>query len=262
MATPPGVSGAGAASPSLHREPDRRAFENQVFDPAATQFNSSLSYGAMSLIAPMIFGDFQSPTQVSYPSFNWRGPVTSANVASDPAASIMLSNVLDRDLLTSITAMMANAFGFDPAVPDPSGAPIGPTPQSGLASVSPNDRAAANPTTGGRGSDSGCGTKVPNELQIGGEFWNAHAASRPPAQFAKGVFVGGDLGDPLGDLGPTGNRTNLPRPGPAGAWCSPGYTPFSLSGPLVSAALWILFSILLAALLVAWLSRSHRLPAG
>jgi hypothetical protein len=237
-------------------------FPDTVFDPAATQFNASLSYGAMSLIAPTIFGDFQSPTQVSYPSFTWGGPVMSANVGSDPAASIMLSNVLEPDLLTNIPAIMADAFGFGPGVPDPSGAPIAATPQSGTLSVSINDHAEASPITGGRGTEVSCGTEVPNELQIGGEFWNAQAASPPPAQFAKGVFVGGELGDPLGDLGPTGNPTNLPRPGQAGAWCSPRYTPFSVSGPLESDALWILFSILLASVLVAWLSRSHRLPAA
>jgi hypothetical protein len=258
MAMPPGASGARAASHSLHAGADRNAFENQGFDPAQTQFNASLSYGAMSLIAPTIFGDFQAPTQVAYPSFTWRGPVTSANVGSDPATSIMLSNVLERDLLTSITAMMADAFGLGPALPDPSAT----TPQSGMASFSINDHAAASPTTGGRGSDLSCGTQVPNELQTGGEFWNAQAASPPPVQFAKGVFVGDELGNPLGDLGPTGNPTNLTRPGPAGAWCSPDYTPFSMSGPLESDALWILFSILLAALLVAWLSRGYRLPAA
>lgn len=235
-------------------------FPDTVFDPAATQFDASLSYGAMSLIAPTIFGDFQSPVQVSYPSFAWRGPLMSANVGSDPAASIMLSNVLDRDLLTTATAMMADAFGFNPTVPDPSDAPTGATPQSGSGSVSTDDEVPASPITRGSGTDLTCGTKVPNELQIGGEFWNAQAASPPPVQFAKGVFVGGELGDPLGDLGPAGNPTNLPRPGPTGAWCSPGFTPFSLSGPLESVLFWIFVYVILAGLLVAWLSRGYRLP--
>ena len=235
-------------------------FPDTAFDPAATRFNALLSYGAMSLIAPTTFGDFQSPTQASYQSFTWRGPVMSANLGSDPAISIMLSNVLERDLLTNITAMMADAFGFGPGLPDPSGAPAAATPHSGTASISVNDHDAANSTTGGRGTDMSCGNNVPNELQIGGEFWNAQAASPPPVQFAKGVFVGGELGNPLGDLGPTGDPTNLPRPGSAGAWCSPGHTPFSLSGPLESVLFWIFFYLVLAALLVTWLSWGYRLP--
>lgn len=59
----------GMTFPSLHVEADR-AFENRLFDPAAAEFNSLLSYGAMSLIAPTIFGDFQSPTAASLPSIS------------------------------------------------------------------------------------------------------------------------------------------------------------------------------------------------
>jgi hypothetical protein len=69
------------------------------------------------------------------------------------------------------------------------------------------------------------------------------------------------LANPLGGLGPTCDRTNLVAPGPAGGWCRPGREPFSLSSPLEDDLLWIAFSIVFGALLVAWLSRGARLPA-
>ena len=61
----------------------------------------------------------------------------SAISALDPAISIMLSVPSSSEtFLTNITAMMADAFGFGPGLPDPSGAPAAATPHSGTASIS------------------------------------------------------------------------------------------------------------------------------
>ena len=76
----------GMTFPSLHVEADR-AFENWLFDPAAAEFNSLLSYGAMSLIAPTIFGDFQSPTAASLPSISGSSGFMPANSGLDPVAA-------------------------------------------------------------------------------------------------------------------------------------------------------------------------------
>ena len=44
---------------------DPPGVENHDYDPAAAYFFSMLSFGAMSLITPTVFGDFQSPVVVS-----------------------------------------------------------------------------------------------------------------------------------------------------------------------------------------------------
>jgi hypothetical protein len=109
--------------------------------------------------------------------------------------------------------------------------------------------------------------EVADKLQAGGEYWNDQGASlggarASPAQFPLGVFTRPVMvANPLAGLGPSGDRTNLVSPGPAGGWCRPGREPFSLSSPLEDSLLWIAFSIVLGAVLVAWLSRGARLPA-
>jgi hypothetical protein len=109
--------------------------------------------------------------------------------------------------------------------------------------------------------------EVADKLQAGGEYWNDQGASvggarLAPAQFPLGVFTRPVmLANPLGGLGPSGDRSNLVAPGPAGGWCRPGRESFSLSSPLENDLLWIAFSIVLGAVLVAWMSRGARLPA-
>ena len=91
-----------------------------------------------------------------------------------------------------------------------------------------------------------CGNNVPNELQIGGEFWNAQAAkSSARSSLRRGYSSGANSAIlRLATLGPTGDHGNQlasgqAQPAPGG---SPGHTPFSLSGPLESFVLfWIFF---------------------
>jgi hypothetical protein len=271
MAMPTGALAAGAAMsldrptpgmtfPSLHVEADR-AFENQVFDPAAAQFNSLLSYGAMSLIAPTIFGDFQSPTAVSLPSISGSSGFMPANSGLDPVAATAVYTAVQPDLMVNVTALLADAIGVGASSESAAaaGGATASTPDDG--SVGEDGSAVAlGPNAGANGLDSNCGTELQQSLQTGSEFWNRQGEG-VPVQFPKGVFVRGDSGDPLG-LGPNGDRTNLPRPVAHSDWCRPFATPFSLSGPLESVVVWILLSIVLAALLVAWLSRGHRLPTA
>jgi hypothetical protein len=100
-----------------------------------------------------------------------------------------------------------------------------------------------------------------SELQVGGEYWNGQAVSTSPVQFPTGVFAGGDGANPLGDLGPAGNPTNISGPGPAGSWCRPAAPPFSTSSPLASRAFWIVVIVILVALAVFWLSRGFKVPS-
>ena len=89
--------------------------------------------------------------------------------------------------------------------------------------------------------------------------------SAAPVQFPPGVFTGSTLevANPLGDptSGPTGDRSNLPPPGPAGAWCRPLPVPFAQSDPLASRTLWIWVGVLLVMVFVFWLSRGWKMPA-
>ena len=272
MAMLAGTPGAGAAAsldrpapgmtfPSSHVEADR-TFENRLFDPAAAEFNSLLSYGAMSLIAPTIFGDFQSPTAASLPSISGSSGFMRANSGLDPVAATAINATVQPDLMVNVTALLADAIdiaGPNSEAAAAAGEATAPTPNDG--GVREHDSyGALGPSAGSSGLESNCGTELQRSLQTGGEFWNRQEGGAA-VQFPKGVFVGGDGGDPLG-LGPSGDRTNLPRPVAHSDWCRPFATPFSLSGPLESTVVWILLSIVLAALLVVWLSRGHRLPAA
>jgi hypothetical protein len=100
------------------------------------------------------------------------------------------------------------------------------------------------------------------KLQSDGDFWTLQAASRPVAQFPLGVFnpSKAPIGNPL-DLGPPGNRTNLPQPGPAGAWCRPLPLPFSESSPIESRMFWIIVVTGGVILAVFGLSRGVAMPA-
>lgn len=248
----------GATFRSLQVTPDR-AFEDRLFDPAAAQFNSLLSYEAMSLLAPTIFGDFQSATAVSLPSISGGSGFMQANSGLDPVAAAAIDTIVQPDLMLNVTAMLADAIGVGPssAAPTAAGGTTAPTQNNGA--VGDDDLIVApSRNVGASGLELKCGTELQQSLQTGGEFWSCQDEGAP-VQFPEGVFARGDGGDPLA-LGPIGDRTNLPRPVAHGDWCSPFVTPFSLSGPLQSTVVWILFYCVLAALIVAWLSRGHRLP--
>jgi hypothetical protein len=98
-----------------------------------------------------------------------------------------------------------------------------------------------------------------SELQASGKYWNGHAVSASPVQLPKDAFTGGDQGNPLG-LGPSGNPSNIPGPGPAGSWCRPTLVPFSESSPLESHVFWIVAAVLIVGFVVFWLSRGIKMP--
>jgi hypothetical protein len=258
--------GGGAGSRSATASP---WVENQDYDPAAAYFNSLLSFGAMSVIAPAIFGDFQSSTAATYAP-QWSG-VMLQDAGFDTAVSTMLNGFAEQELLPTGGALIATAFGVgsDSDLAS-SGAATSSSANGSSSSVSVPTVTAdmSDPTVEAGGIEPVCvEDEVADKLQAGGEYWNSQGsnfggARFAPAQFPLGVFAKPVmLANPLGAFGPTGDRTNLVAPGPAGGWCRPGREPFSLSSPLENDLLWIAFSIVLGAVLIALLSRGARLPA-
>jgi hypothetical protein len=222
--------------------PHTRVFD-PVFDPASAQFFSLLSYGAMSVIAPIIYGDFVSPIGLPDQSLSsafgsngiWPMPETQA---IDPAVTTMLDGTLEQGLLP----------------PRPGADELGVASRAGAVGSS------AVPTISTMGLVPQCGdNQLAKRLQAGGEFWEPQAVSASPALFRPGVFTSIAVQNPLG-LGPTGSRSNLPLPGPAGAWCRPAADPSSQNSPLDSPVLWIGIGILLVGIVVFWLSRGFTMP--
>lgn len=256
-------------SPVPTSPPSLRSAQNRDYDPAAATFFSLLSFGAMRMIAPAIFGDFQSPAALSYAP--QASGVMLQGAGFDAAVSTMLNGFVQQDLLPKGGALVAAEFGIDAS---PDSASEGDVASGSMRSLSLSVDIATptgdvrNATIEGGGIEPVCAAdEIARKLQAGGEYWNRAEASvggagLAPAQFPLGVFVRPVRFESLSsDLGPTGDRANLAAPGPAGAWCRPGREPFSWSSPLENNLLWIAFSIIAGAVLVAWLSRGSRLPA-
>jgi hypothetical protein len=264
-AWPRSSSVGGSVKPSLTAP----WVENQDYDPAAASFNSLLSFGAMSVIAPAIFGDFQSPGAVSFTP-QWSG-IMLQGAGFDPAVSTMLNGVAQQDLLPTGGALIAEEFGVGSSADASTASDVPQTSSNGAdfgATVPTVTGDLGDPTIEAGGIEPICTEdEVASKLQAGGEYWSGQGtalggAGWAPAQFPLGVFTRPVmLANPLSALGPTGDRSNLVAPGPAGGWCRPGRESFSLSSPLEDNLLWIAFSIALGALLVALLSRGARLPA-
>jgi hypothetical protein len=263
---PASWSVGGRAGPSLPAFPQA---PDEDYDPAAAYFSSLLSFGAMQVIAPAIFGDFQSPVVASFTP-QWSG-VMLQGAGFDTAVSTMLNGVVQQDLLPTGGALIATEFGVgsdsDPASGGAATPPFADGSGSGV-SVPTVTGDIGDPTVEAGGIEPMClEDEVADKLQSGGEYWNSQEANfggarLAPAQFPLGVFTKPVvLANPLGAFGPTGDRTNLVAPGPAGGWCRPSRAAFSLSSPLENNLLWIAFSLALGALLVAWVSRGARLPA-
>jgi hypothetical protein len=200
----------------------------------------------MSVIAPIIYGDFVSPIGLPDRSLSsaigsngiwWPMPETQG---IDPAVTTMLHGTLDQGLLPPRPSSGAQELGV----------------ASGAGVV----RSSAVPTISTMGPQMACGdNQLAKRLQAGGEFWEPQAVSATPALFPPGVFSSIAGENPLG-LGPTGSRSNLPLPGPAGAWCRPAADPSSQNSPLDSPVLWIGVGILLVGIVVFWLSRGFKMP--
>ena len=243
----------------------------QVFDPAAAALFSMWSYGAMSVIAPIIYGDFVPPTALTS-SFGLSAsapmPLTAG---SDPAVASVLDATLLQGLLPAGGAAEAEEFdvGSGGRIIASGGAVIGwSVPSVGLNGAIPTigtvgEAGAIQATSTAGGIQSVCvDDQMEKRLQAGGQFWNGQAASAMPVQFPPGVFSRPvELGNPLAGLGPAGNPTNLPPPGPAGSWCRPPHGPFSESSPLEDRAFWIGAGVVLVSVLVFWLTRGMKIPA-
>jgi hypothetical protein len=255
------MAGAGLAPPVvLSQAQPLRLARTGVFDPAATDFNSLMSYDAMSVLAPFIFGDFQSPSDLSFPSMASGMGAMPQITGFDPAVSTMLNGVLQQGLLPAGGAAAAETFAVGSSEDD--GAPIIGAVQPGdstpdwLGAGTPAEVAVAS------GIRSTCeDSEVADKLQAGGKFWDSQQGRTAPVQVPPSVFSRIEVGDPLGGLGPRGNPTNLPPPGLAGAWCRPGPTPFYQSSPIENPLVQIGFGAAFIGLLVFWLSRGIRLPA-
>lgn len=171
-----GTSGAGAAAslnrpgpgmtfPSSHVEADR-TFENRLFDPAAAEFNSLLSYGAMSLIAPTIFGDFQSPTDASLPSISGSSGFIRANSGLDPVAANAINTIIQPDLMVNVTALLADAIDV-----------VGPNSE---AAAIAGEATAPTPNDGGVGEHDSYGAPGPSAAKrLGVELRNRASAVAP-----------------------------------------------------------------------------------
>ena len=95
-------------------------------------------------------------------------------------------------------------------------------------------------------------------LQSGGEYWNTLPDGAMPTSLAAPVRLAAPLADPV--LGPRGNRSNLPPPGPAGAWCRPPPVPIAETSPLSNQSFWIPALLVAFGVGVFWLSRGLEMP--
>jgi hypothetical protein len=213
----------------------------------------------MSVIAPIIFGDFLPPSALTS-NFGLSAVAPMAQTQGvDPSVSTLLNTTVQPGLLPG--------GGQDEA--EQTTAPSGGSAVLGSSGsiVGLNGNIISTPGT--LWIISAAGGIVPvcadsaeaNELQVGGEYWNGQAVSTSPVQFPRGVFTGGDPANPLGGLGPAGNAANVSGPGPAGSWCRPGAPPFSTSSPLTSRMFWIVVIVMLVGLAVFWLSRGFKMPS-
>jgi len=261
----PGGSPSAASPNAVGGNALRRVPQTQVFDPAAAQLSSWWSYNAMSVIAPIIYGDFQSPLQLSF-SFGSSGvaPMPESE-GLDPAVSAVLDSMLEPGLLPGGGSAETAAFGVGSTGIGWSSEGLGWSGAGlGLSSAVPtNSIVGAIPIIStAEGFQPVCSNdQLERQLQAGGEFWNVQGMNAAPVQFPSGVFTGPvEVGNPLGALGPSGNPSNVAAPGPAGGWCRPAPAPFFESSPLASHSFWIPVIILFVGVVVFWLSRGMKMP--
>ena len=268
-ATAPGPAQSQGLLPSnVSGAPTADSSQLQLYDPAAAMFNAQQSEGAMSSIAPIVFGDFLSATALKFTS-GFSGPMGLA-AAVDPAVSTTLNQTFQQTLVSAGGPAEAEQFSVGPsdvALPqtapsaDPAAAPdaflglVGYSATAGdLPSLSLDDTSVKTPSP--------CpDSETARDLQTSSRFWGPQTRSAVPVEFPNGIVSGRNISDPLGDLGPTGDRPNLSPVGPAGSWCRPGPTPFDLTSPLENRLVLLLFGLLAGGLLVFYLTRGVSLPA-
>jgi hypothetical protein len=256
-----------------------------LFTPTESGSISLWSLGAEHAIAPTTYGNFApqigSPDPAWF-AFSWDavGPMPET-VGSNPAVTPLLRGTW------STVGPMPETVGSNPAVTAllrGTWSTVGPRPET----LSPDPavtallreavsadaeefgvRGGSVPTIRGAapwGSQWVCGDdQLAVRLQDGGQFWIAQGVRAAPVQFPPGVLTGSflEIANSLGNptQGPGGDRSNLPPPGPAGAWCRPVPVPFDQSSPLASRTFWLPVIVVLVGFVVFWSSRGLRMPA-
>jgi hypothetical protein len=273
----PGKAASTTPLPSASAAPSR---QQGLFDPAAAAFSSLLSYSAMSVIAPSIYGAFLSPTQLTFSSGSSAvGPIPMPqSMGLDPAASTMLNNIVQEGLLPGGDSAGAEEFGVGSSgagislsgdIVGLSGAGIA---SSGVVAGVSGGMSSATSAVGTLPTTTSAGGVQPvciddqlaKQLHASGAIWNGEGPDASPVSFPPHVFAGtkskavNALGDPT--VGASGDRSNLVKLGPAGAWCRPAPTPFWQTGPLSSRLFWFPIIVLLVSLIVFWLSRGVKMP--
>jgi hypothetical protein len=205
--------------------------------------SSLFGYGWSSVGLPSTLGaNAQLPTSIpgvnlTTPSVTAPSPAVTASTPAAPASIPAVAALLNGTLAVGANRSSVRTAG--------SAGIVGRTAQVGTAGFCSDDQLAMR-------------------LQVGATFWTAQGvASAAPVHFPPGVYTGNPsgVGNPLGDaiLGPSGDRSNLPPPGPGGGWCRPPPPRFVQSGPLASRAFWTPIALTVAAVFVFWLSRGMKI---
>jgi hypothetical protein len=252
--------------------------DTQVFDPAATRFFSLLSFGAMSVIAPTVYGDFNSPVGLSNqalsPSIGSGVRPMSETEGVDPAVTTMFDGTLKMGLLPGAGSAGAGqslgglpntyfGVGSNGAVVNSNAAVSTILTISGAGGMPTFSGAGGIPQnlSGTAGTQPVCSDdQLATGLEAGGKYWNVQGLLAKPEQFLPGMATGIGVGNLLGGLGRSGNQSNVDQPGPAGGWCRPAPGPFWQSSPLESPFLWTGVAALLVGIVVFWLSRGIKIP--
>jgi hypothetical protein len=127
-----------------------------------------------------------------------------------------------------------------------------PSDESGIGKGNTTD---SSPTTVERtlGRIQAACEPLAQQLQAGGEYWDAQATGGRPAQLV--VASPADR-----TQAPQADHSNFSQQGPAGAWCRPLPVALEDSSPLASRSLWAPILVVLCGIIVFWLSRGVRLP--
>jgi hypothetical protein len=136
----------------------------------------------MSVIAPVIFGDFQSPGAVSYTQ-KWSGTMP-PGAGFDAAVSTMLNGFVQQDLLPTGGALVAEEFGVGSSPDSAYESDTAPQSSNGSdlsASVPTATVDLVEPAIDAGGIEPICREdQLADKLQHGGEYWNQVAGLGGP----------------------------------------------------------------------------------
>ena len=277
LALPPALSGVGSSARSgigsLLSSPPASSGVGSFLSPELQlrAIEGLASQSLMRAIAPPAYGDLASTPALSGSpllGYDWN----SVGLPSTPGSNAQLA-----PSIPAVTVPTPSVTASPPAVtastpPAPASIPAVAALLNGTLAVGANRssvRTAGSAGIVGRTAQVGTAgfcsdDQLAMRLQVGATFWTAQGvASAVPVHFPQGVYTGNPsgVGNPLGDaiLGPSGDRSNLPPPGPGGGWCRPPPPRFVQSGPLASRAFWTPIALTVAAVFVFWLSRGMKI---